>query len=422
MKPLISVTGLGYVGLPLAVAFSKHFEVVGFDSKAQRITELRGGYDRTGQVNAHELAMAQFEISFDPAILSKANFHIVTVPTPIDTARKPDLSHLLAASRCVGQHLKSSDTVVYESTVYPGLTEEQCLPVLERESRLRAGADFKLGYSPERINPGDHEHTLTQVVKVVSGYDTASLEHIAQIYGQVITAGVYLAPSIKIAEAAKVIENTQRDLNVALMNELAIIFHKLGIDTQEVLKAAQTKWNFLNFKPGLVGGHCISVDPYYLTHKAEQVGHHPEIILAGRRINDQMGAYIAQQTILQMIHQDISIKNAQVAILGITFKENCPDIRNTRVLDIITELHRFGIQTFVHDPIAHREEVLEEHGIELVDWDQLPKVSALVLAVAHDKYRQFKPAAYAEKLSPSGILIDIKGILESTDVFRTWRL
>jgi UDP-N-acetyl-D-galactosamine dehydrogenase len=422
MDPIISVTGLGYVGLPLAIAFSKHFKVLGFDLKVQRIEELRAHFDRTSQVTSPELKEAQLEFSFDPQILNQANFHIITVPTPIDNAKKPDLSHLLAASKLVGQFLKKNHTVVFESTVYPGLTEEECLPVLERESGLKAGLDFKLGYSPERVNPGDHQHTLTQVTKIVSGYDSESLGHISKVYAQVITAGIYQARNIKTAEAAKVIENTQRDLNVALMNELAIIFHKLDIDTSEVLKAAGTKWNFLPFKPGLVGGHCISVDPYYLTHKAEQLGHHPEIILAGRRINDHMGAYIAQQTVLQMIHQDISIKNAHVGILGITFKENCPDIRNTRVIDIITELKRFGIQTYVHDPLANREEVLEEYGIELVDWEQLPQVDALVLAVSHDKYRSFETQAYADKLNPSGILMDIKSILTPTEAFPIWRL
>lgn len=278
MDPIISVIGLGYVGLPLAVAFAKHYPVFGFDVKSQRVEELQAGFDRTGQVTPEELKSSNFTLSFDPNLLDKANFHIVTVPTPIDNAKKPDLKHLLAASNLLGQHLKIGDTVVYESTVYPGLTEEECLPVLERVSGLKVGVDFQLGYSPERINPGDQEHTLTRVTKVVSGYDAESLEHISNIYAQVIEAGIYKASNIKTAEAAKVIENTQRDLNVALMNELAIIFHKMGIDTGEVLKAAQTKWNFLPFKPGLVGGHCISVDPYYLTHKAEQLGHHPEVI------------------------------------------------------------------------------------------------------------------------------------------------
>lgn len=422
MDPVISVIGLGYVGLPLAVAFSKYYQVLGFDLKHTRIEELQTGFDRTGQVEAEEFKNAHLELSSDPHILHKANFHIVTVPTPIDNSKKPDLRYLLGASELLGQHLKIGDTVVYESTVYPGLTEEECLPVLERVSGLKVGVDFKLGYSPERINPGDQEHTLTRIQKVVSGYNAESLEQIAHIYEQVIVAGIYKASNIKTAEAAKVIENTQRDLNVALMNELAIIFHKMGLDTQEVLQAAQTKWNFLPFKPGLVGGHCISVDPYYLTHKAEQLGHHPEVILAGRRINDQMGQYIAQQTVLQMIHQGVSVKNAKVAILGITFKENCPDIRNTRVTDIIAELKHFGIQIYVHDPMANREEVFEEYGIELIDWDQLPQLDALVLAVAHDKYRHFELNAYAEKLNTSGILIDIKSILEPTDLFPIWRL
>lgn len=422
MNTIISITGLGYVGLPLAIEFSKHFQVLGFDLSTHRIEELRGHFDRTGQATPQELESANLEISFDPTILDRANFHIITVPTPIDESKNPDLSCLISATELLAKHIKKGDTVVYESTVYPGLTEEDCLPVLERISGLKVGIDFQLGYSPERVNPGDPAHTLANIVKVVSSYDSTSLEYIAEVYGKAITAGVYRAPSIKTAEAAKVIENTQRDLNVALMNELAIIFHKLDIDTNEVLKAAGTKWNFLPFKPGLVGGHCISVDPYYLTHKAEELGHHPEVILAGRRINDQMGAYIAQQTVLQMIHQGTSIKNAKVGILGITFKENCPDIRNTKVIDIVTELHKYGIQTYIHDPMAHREEVLHEYGTELTDWEQMPQVDAMILAVAHEKYRHFESSAYREKLNSTGVLIDVKGVLPKTDLFPVWRL
>ncbi len=422
METFVSVIGLGYVGLPVAIEFAKQFKVVGFDTKKSRIEELRSGFDRTGELESEALSSSSLELSFDPIVLKHANFHIVAVPTPIDAARKPDLSNLLKASKILGEHLKKGDTVVYESTVYPGLTEEECIPVLEKTSGLKAGTDFGVGYSPERINPGDKEHTLTRIIKVVSGLTPACLEHIANVYAQVIDAGVYQAPSIKTAEAAKVLENTQRDLNVALMNELAIICGKLDIETHEVLKAASTKWNFLNFKPGLVGGHCIGVDPYYLTHKAEQVGYHPQVILAGRRINDQMGAYIAQQAVLKMIHHDFSIKNSAVGILGFTFKENCTDIRNTRVIDIIRELGRFGIKTYVHDPLANREEVFEAYGIELVDWEQLPQVNALIVSVAHDKYKNFETSSYAQKLSPNGIVMDIKGIIESTNEFKIWRL
>ncbi|MBH1989365.1 MAG: nucleotide sugar dehydrogenase [Myxococcaceae bacterium] len=422
MKTVVSVIGLGYVGLPLALEFAKHFETVGFDLSIDRIEELRTCFDRTEQTSVEELQETTLKISSDPEVLVRANFHVITVPTPIDSSRNPDLTCLISASQLIGTYLKKGDTVVYESTVYPGLTEEDCLPILERASGLQAGQDFQLGYSPERVNPGDPVHALTHITKVVSGIDSASLNRIAEVYSKAIKAGVYRAPTIKTAEAAKVIENTQRDLNVALMNELAVIFHKMDIDTGEVLKAAQTKWNFLPFKPGLVGGHCISVDPYYLTHKAQALGYHPEVILAGRRINDQMGAYVAQQTILQMIHQGISIKNAQVGILGITFKENCPDIRNTKVVDMINELHRFGIKTFVHDPMAYREEVLLEYSLELIDWDQMPRVGAFVLAVAHDQYKNLETNAYLKKLEPNGLVIDVKGILAPTQAFPVWRL
>ncbi len=422
MAPVVSVIGLGYVGLPVATEFAKHFEVIGFDIQPSRIEELRSGFDRTGEIGPETLSTSAIELSFDPIVLKRANFHIVAVPTPIDSAKKPDLGNLLKASKTLGEHLKKGDTVVYESTVYPGLTEEECIPVLEKTSGLKAGGDFRVGYSPERINPGDKEHTLTRITKVVSGLTPQCLDHIAEVYGQVIEAGIYRAPSIKTAEAAKVLENTQRDLNVALMNELAIICGKLGVNTHEVLKAASTKWNFLNFKPGLVGGHCIGVDPYYLTHKAEQVGYHPQVILAGRRINDQMGAYIAQQAVLQMIHQDFPVKNSAVGILGFTFKENCTDIRNTKVIDIIRELENFGIKIYVHDPLANREEVFESYGIELVDWEQLPKVNALIVSVAHDKYKNFQSEAYLQKLSPNGIVMDIKGIIDCANEFKIWRL
>ncbi|MBL4818362.1 MAG: nucleotide sugar dehydrogenase [Deltaproteobacteria bacterium] len=422
MKPVISVLGLGYVGLPLAVAFSKHYRVIGFDIKTSRVAELQAGLDRTGEVTSDVLHNKNLSLHSDPEALEGANFHIVTVPTPIDSAKKPNISNLIKASETIGQYLQKNHTVVYESTVYPGLTEEDCLPILECISGLKAGQDFKLGYSPERINPGDKEHTLEKITKVVSGLTSENLEYISSIYGKVISVGLYQAPSIKIAEAAKVLENTQRDLNVALMNELAIICHRMQIDTSEVLKAAGSKWNFLPFKPGLVGGHCIGVDPYYLTYKAEQLGYHPDVILAGRRINDQMGSYIANQIICTMIQEEIPLKNAQVGVLGVTFKENCPDIRNSKVIDIIEAFNRLGIQTHLHDPLANKREVFEEYGIELLDWNQIPACNALVMAVGHEQYRLLPYEAYAQKLTPDGIVADIKGVLDSNCKLKIWRL
>src|SRR6266545_4153370 len=349
----VAVVGLGYVGLPLAVEFGKRRPTVGFDLSRKKIENLRHGVDTTGEVPATELERARFlRVTPDPAGLEQAEFVIVAVPTPINAARQPDLAPLESASVTVGRHLKPGATVIYESTVYPGATEEVCVPILEKQSGMRWRQDFHVGYSPERINPGDREHSLSKITKVVSGDDSETLEKLANLYASVVSAGVYRAPSIRVAEAAKVIENTQRDLNIAFVNELAIIFDKLGLDTAEVLNAAGTKWNFLPFRPGLVGGHCIGVDPYYLTHKAELAGYHPEVILAGRRINDGMGAHIARKTVQQMIHAGRNIKGARVNVLGLTFKENCPDIRNSKVVDIIRELHDFGVEIFVHDPIA----------------------------------------------------------------------
>ena len=356
----ISVVGLGYVGLPVAVAFGKHGPVIGFDINENRLEELRAGQDRTNEVSATELGDTQIEFTSKPEVLAQADFHIVAVPTPIDDAHQPDLTPVVKASESVGTALKKGDIVVYESTVYPGVTEDICVPILERVSGLKCGPDFTVGYSPERINPGDKEHTFTKIKKVVSGQDAATLEIVADVYSSVVTAGVYKAASIKVAEAAKVIENTQRDLNIALMNELALIFDRMGIDTLDVLEAAGTKWNFLKFKPGLVGGHCIGVDPYYLTHKAEKLGYIPQVILAGRRINDSMGAFIAQQTIKQMIHAGHAIAGAVVTLLGLTFKENCPDLRNSRVIDIIRELEEFDVQVQVFDPVASSAEALHE--------------------------------------------------------------
>ncbi|MEF9943906.1 MAG: nucleotide sugar dehydrogenase, partial [Burkholderiaceae bacterium] len=351
---------------------------------------------------------------------------IVAVPTPVDEAHNPDFSPLVGASTAVGRHLKPGAIVVYESTVYPGATEEICVPILERESGLTWKKDFFVGYSPERINPGDKEHTLTRIVKVVAGDTPETLKKVAEVYGSVITAGVYPASSIKVAEAAKVIENTQRDLNIALMNELSLIFHKIGIDTLEVLQAAGTKWNFLPFRPGLVGGHCIGVDPYYLTHKADKLGYHPQVILAGRRINDGMGKFIAEQTVKTLIQSGFAIKGAHVNVLGLTFKENCPDLRNSKVIDVIRELESYGVTVHVHDPVADPAEAMHEYGVELTAWEHLPKANATVLAVAHSEYKQHSVAEYAAKLAPGGLLVDVKCVMNADQLkakgLHVWRL
>jgi UDP-N-acetyl-D-galactosamine dehydrogenase len=406
---IVAVVGLGYVGLPLAVEFGKKHRTVGFDLSQAKIEAYRRHVDPTGEVSGAELrAAAQLMVTADPASLKEADFVIVAVPTPVDDAHNPDFSPLVGASESVGRNLKRGAIVVFESTVYPGATEEVCIPILEKHSGLKWKRDFFVGYSPERINPGDKQHTLTKIVKVVSGDTPETLEKVAEMYGSVVTAGVHKAASIKVAEAAKVIENTQRDLNIALMNELALIFHRLGIDTLEVLQAAGTKWNFLPFRPGLVGGHCIGVDPYYLTHKAEMVGYHPQVILAGRRINDGMGKYVAEQTVKQMIHAGFPVKGSDVIVLGLTFKENCPDLRNSRVIDIIRELQSYGATVHVHDPLADPAEAVHEYGVKLVEWERLPRASAIVGAVAHADFLARAPEAYAGKLSPRGLFVDVK--------------
>ena len=422
----ISVVGLGYVGLPVAVAFGKHGPVIGFDINENRLEELRAGQDRTNEVSATELGDTQIEFTSKPEVLAQADFHIVAVPTPIDDAHQPDLTPVVKASESVGTALKKGDIVVYESTVYPGVTEDICVPILERVSGLKCGPDFTVGYSPERINPGDKEHTFTKIKKVVSGQDAATLEIVADVYSSVVTAGVYKAGSIKVAEAAKVIENTQRDLNIALMNELALIFDRMGIDTLDVLEAAGTKWNFLKFKPGLVGGHCIGVDPYYLTHKAEKLGYIPQVILAGRRINDSMGAFIAQQTIKQMIHAGHAIANAVVTVLGLTFKENCPDLRNSRVIDIIRELEEFDVQVQVFDPVASSVEALHEYGVTSLSLNELKPAAAIVVAVAHDAYARWTPSDYLKLMHNAPVVIDVKGVCDGPALERAgarfWRL
>ncbi len=422
----ISVVGLGYVGLPVAVAFGRVKKTVGFDINADRIKELKDGYDRTGEVTAEELRATDILFTNSIENLKQADFHIVAVPTPIDNANQPDLTLLFKASETVGEALKKGDIVVYESTVYPGVTEEECVPVLERVSGLRCGADFKVGYSPERINPGDREHTFTKIKKVVSGQDAETLDCVARVYESVVTAGVHRAPGIKVAEAAKVIENTQRDLNIALMNELAIIFDRLGIDTGEVLKAAGTKWNFLNFKPGLVGGHCIGVDPYYLTHKAEKIGYIPQVILAGRRINDGMGKFIAQRTVKEMVRAGHHVLGSTVTILGLTFKEDCPDLRNTKVIEIINELLEYGINVQVHDPQADPEEAEHEYGLSLTPLEKLKPAAAVIPAVAHRLYRGWSVADLSRLFDKNPVMIDVKGIYDAADLIgagiRVWRL
>jgi UDP-N-acetyl-D-glucosamine/UDP-N-acetyl-D-galactosamine dehydrogenase len=409
LAPTIAVVGLGYVGLPLAVEFGKQYTTIGFDLSHAKIDAYRRGFDPTGEVSEAELAAAsRLEVTTDAAALKRADFIVVAVPTPVDEAHQPDFEPLLGASEAVGANLARGATVVYESTVYPGATEEICVPVLERHSGLAWRRDFFVGYSPERINPGDKEHSLTKITKVVSGDTPETLERVATVYASIIKAGVHRASSIKVAEAAKVIENTQRDLNIALMNELALIFHKIGIDTTEVLQAAGTKWNFLPFRPGLVGGHCIGVDPYYLTHKADKLGYHPQVILAGRRINDGMGKYVAEQTVKQMIQAGFPVKNAKVNVLGLTFKENCPDLRNSRVIDVISELRSYGADVYVHDPVASADEAVHEYGVTLTPWDRLPRAHAFVMAVAHRQFGARPPGDFVDKLESGGLFIDVK--------------
>lgn len=409
----IGVLGLGYVGLPLAVAFGGRWPTVGFDINSTRIEELQGGQDRTLEVDPHELEAAiKLSFSSDPGSLAECNVYVVTVPTPIDDSKRPDLTALLRASEMIGKVLKRGDVVIYESTVYPGATEEDCVPVLERVSGLTFNVDFFAGYSPERANPGDRQHRLATIMKVTSGSTPEVADFVDGLYRAVVTAGTHKASSIKVAEAAKVIENTQRDLNIALINELAIIFNRLGIDTQAVLEAAGTKWNFLPFRPGLVGGHCIGVDPYYLTHKAEQVGYHPEVILAGRRINDGMGRYVVSQLAKAMILERIQIAGARVLILGLAFKENCPDLRNTRVMDIITELKDYAVAVDVHDPWVDVEEARREYGVELVVEPQLGVYDAIVVAVAHSNYMRMDPRKIADYTKKPGVIYDLKSLFE----------
>ncbi len=423
----IAIVGLGYVGLPLAVAFGKLMPTIGYDLSPKKIESYRRHIDPSGTVTGDDLrAATRLTFTTHPAELANADFFIVAVPTPIDAARKPDFAPLMRASENVAAHLKSGATVIYESTVYPGATEEICIPVLERVSGLKWRRDFHVGYSPERINPGDRQHVLANTVKVVAGDSPATLGRVAALYERVVTAGVHKVSSLKVAEAAKVIENTQRDLNIALMNELAVIFNMLGLDTLEVLEAAGTKWNFLPFRPGLVGGHCIGVDPYYLTYKAEMLGYHPEVILAGRRINDSMGKFIAEQTVKQLIHAGSQIKGAKVNVLGITFKEDVPDLRNSKAWDLITELRAYGVEVFVHDPVADADEARQEYGIELLDWESLPQADAVIVAVAHKAFLSKPQGAYVDRLKQGGCFIDVKARFDSAGLsaagVRVWRL
>lgn len=429
-KEKISIMGLGYVGIPIAVAFSKKVDVIGFDVNNHKISLYKQGIDPTKEVGDEKVQNCRVEFTSDETRLREARFHIVAVPTPINRDKTPNLLSVEEASRVLGRNLSPGSIVVYESTVYPGVTEEICIPILEQESGLKCGIEFKVGYSPERINPGDKVHRLETIIKVVSAVDEESLDIIARVYGLVVEPGVYRAESIMVAEAAKVIENSQRDINIAFMNELSIIFNKMGIDTKAVLATAGTKWNFLNFTPGLVGGHCIGVDPYYLTYKAEQIGYHSQIILSGRRINDDMGKYVTENIIKSLVKADTPIKSARVAILGFTFKEDCPDTRNTKVIDIVRELNEYGINPLVADPIADSEEAYSEHGIRFSSINQINNVDALIIAVAHNDFmakgindfdKMFKPVKNRRK-----VIIDIKGILERKMVeelgYIYWRL
>ena len=413
MSDRIAVIGLGYVGLPVALAFAKKFlGTIGFDINSEKVTALKQGIDPTGEIPSDELKATTLQITSDPVDLKAANFFVVAVPTPIDRDNRPDLTPLIKSSETIGKVLQPRSVVVYESTVYPGVTEEICGPILAKASGLTQGIDFKLGYSPERINPGDKEHTIEKIVKVVSGEDAETLERVARVYETIIDAGVYRAQSIKVAEAAKVIENTQRDLNIALMNELAVIFDRLGIRTHDVLAAAKTKWNFLPFNPGLVGGHCIGVDPYYLTTKAQQLGYHPEVILAGRRINDSMGTYIAQKLIKLFVKSNLRIQGTRVGILGLTFKENVPDLRNSRVPDIVEELRQFGIEPLVHDPLVTSEQAQHEYGLPLTEWQDFSDLDGMILAVSHRFYFDMPREQLLSGLKTGGVLMDVKSAFD----------
>ena len=424
----VAVVGLGYVGLPLAISLSRHFSVLGLDLSETRIEQLQAGYDRTREVDSATLAATTMRFSSDPSALAGCGVIIVAVPTPIDRFRNPDLACMEGASRTVGQNMAKGTVVVYESTVYPGVTEDVCAPILEKESGLKLNQDFFLGYSPERINPGDKVHTVDKITKIVSGSTLDTLDLLARIYGSIVTAGIHRASSIKVAEAAKVIENTQRDINIALMNELSLIFDRMGIDTLEVLEAAGTKWNFLPFRPGLVGGHCIGVDPYYLTHKAEELGYHPEVILAGRRINDTMGHYVAQKAVKMLIASGCMVNRAKVGLFGLTFKENVPDLRNTRVVDIKAELEDYGITVLVHDPLADPAEAMHEYGVTLTAMDDMRDLDAAILAVNHEAYSSLTLKELRTKFSTTGnpILLDLKGHWSQQEGqaagFTLWRL
>ncbi len=429
MKPdeVIAVVGLGYVGLPLAVEFGKRGATIGFDLSTSKIESYRNFIDPADEVSSEQLRAAKYlTVTDDPAALAMADYILIGVPTPVDIAHVPDFTPLVSASESVGRYMKRGAIVIYESTVYPGATEEICIPVLERHSGLKWKEDFHVGFSPERINPGDKKHTLTNVMKVVSGDDEETLERIAAMYETVVEAGVHRASSIKVAEAAKVIENTQRDLNIALMNELSIIFDKIGIDTLEVLEAAGTKWNFLPFRPGLVGGHCIGVDPYYLTHKAEMIGYHPQVILAGRRINDGMAKFVAEKTVKSMIEAGFHVKGSKVNVVGLTFKENCPDLRNSKVADIVHELRSYGVEVHVHDPVADAQEAFHEYGIELEAWDDLPRADAFIAAVAHREVLEMGVPEIGKKLTEGGCFVDVKAQFDSKQMrdagYCVWRL
>ncbi len=414
MNQTVCIVGLGYVGLPLAVAFAKHLRTIGYDVSEERVNELKQGYDRNGEIPETELRQPNLILTTDPTLIREADFVIITVPTPVDKAKRPDLRPMLSASRTVGQNLKRGAIVVYESTVYPGCTEEDCVPVLEQESGMRCGVDFKVGYSPERINPGDPEHTLETIVKVVAGQDPETTEKLAELYGLVVKAGIHKAPNIRTAEAAKVIENTQRDLNIALMNELAMLFHQLGLNTREVLASARTKWNFLPFEPGLVGGHCIPVDPYYLTHKAQEIGFHPEVILAGRRTNDQMGIYVAKETVKLLIHAGRPVRGAKVLVMGLAFKENVPDVRDTRVKELIAELQSFGCEVEVCDPLVvdSDRKRLAYSWVEGPFHERRGYYDGVVLAVPHRQFRQHSLEDYLHLCSEGAtpVFVDVKGV------------
>ena len=430
MEEKIALVGLGYVGMPIAVAFAKKVDVIGFDLNAKKIELYKSGIDPTNEVGDEVIAKTTVDFTADETRLQEAKFHIVAVPTPVNSDHTPDLTPVEDASRIVGRNLTKGSIVVYESTVYPGVTEDICVPILEKESGLKCGVDFKVGYSPERINPGDKVHRLETIVKIVSGMDGETLDTVAKVYELVVEAGVHRAETIKVAEAAKVIENSQRDINIAFMNELSIIFNKMGIDTKSVLEAAGTKWNFLKFYPGLVGGHCIGVDPYYLTYKAEELGYHSQIILSGRRINDDMGKYVAENAVKNLIKADISIKNARVAVLGFTFKENCPDTRNTRIIDIVNELHEYGITPKIADPTADAAEAKALYNVEFVDMSEITDCDAVILAVAHDAFANLKQTDFDKMFASADntkrVLLDIKGLLDRNEYeeagYNYWRL